>query len=80
MISRQRFIIVFMQEHRKSTLQSGKVTNAIATAYTQEFNQNTQLYENISSKRIELIDEIILTVMKLFSDPSKFFWFKRNQK
>ena len=33
---------------------------------------------NIRSKRIELINEIIINVMKLFSDPSKFFWLKRN--
>ena len=30
------------------------------------------------NKRIELIDEIIVNMMKLFSDPSKFFWLKRN--
>ena len=59
-------------------LKSGKVMNAIATVYNQEIIHNTQVYENVRNKRIELIDEIIVNLMKLFSYPSKFFWIKRN--
>jgi len=57
---------------------SVKVTNATATVYKQELIHKTQVHGNVSNKRIELIDEIIVNMMKLFSDPSKFFWIKRN--
>ena len=60
--------------------QSGKVSNAIADTYNQGLIHNTQVIENVRSKRIELIDEVIQNTMKLFSDPSKYFWFKRIQE
>lgn len=56
-------------QHVLETPQSQKVFNAVVTS---------QPNGNIRKRRIELIDDIIEKIIQLFSQPSNFFWLKRN--